>query len=357
MDSNEQKEIRNSLIELTSLVKQLALNNATQSSIVPNVQFSYKQSVVCSICSSQDHMSELCLNLHQDESLAAFSRAQQQKYDPHSSTYNPGWRDHLNLRYDNSFYQQPSSNHHFQQFQHTQNFQQSLSFQQGFQQQFQPYQYNFQQNQPNQHHFHNVQNSQCQPASQFQQQALPTPSRLSLTQGGSNNVSSSDSHQEKLEKLMQYMMQQQQNQQRTDSALQNIERQIGHLASSINQIQAQGSSQLPSQTTPNPKGNVSALTLRSGRRISDFSSEETVAEKLPEIQQPSSSSEEFLEAQDVPTSSSTPIYIDPFNLEHSQGSGNLMPENSSNICPADQIPTTMSNSSKSGNSGYQNSLN
>ncbi|XP_042376313.1 uncharacterized protein LOC121969995 [Zingiber officinale] len=37
MVSNEQKEIRNSLMELTSLVKQLALNNATQSSMVPNV--------------------------------------------------------------------------------------------------------------------------------------------------------------------------------------------------------------------------------------------------------------------------------------------------------------------------------
>ncbi|XP_042379915.1 uncharacterized protein LOC121972296 [Zingiber officinale] len=130
MVSNKQKEIKNSLIEVT-LVKQLALNNATQSSVVPNMQFPFKQSVVCSICSSQDHLSELCPNLHQDESLAAFSIAQfQQKYDPHSSTYNPGWRDHPNLKYGNSFYQQPSSNQHFS---HTSsNFQQ---LQQGFQQQ------------------------------------------------------------------------------------------------------------------------------------------------------------------------------------------------------------------------------
>ncbi|XP_042472345.1 uncharacterized protein LOC122055012 [Zingiber officinale] len=65
------------------------------------------------------------------------------------------------------------------------------------------------------------------------------------------------------------MMQQQQHQQRTDTALQNIERQIGQLANNINQMQNQGYGQLPSQPTPNPKGNVSALTLRSGKTISD----------------------------------------------------------------------------------------
>ncbi|XP_042416745.1 uncharacterized protein LOC122005689 [Zingiber officinale] len=80
----------------------------------------------------------------------------------------------------------------------------------------------------------------------------------------------------KIEDLMQQvlqqkqqMIQQQQHQQRTDTTLQNIERQIGQLASNINQMQNQGSGQLPSQPTPNPKGNVSALTLRSGKTISD----------------------------------------------------------------------------------------
>ncbi|XP_042406760.1 uncharacterized protein LOC121996749 [Zingiber officinale] len=80
----------------------------------------------------------------------------------------------------------------------------------------------------------------------------------------------------KIEDLMQQvlqqqqqMMQQQQHQQRTDTTLQNIERQIGQLASNIKLMQNQGSGQLPSQPTPNPKGNVSALTLRSGKTISD----------------------------------------------------------------------------------------
>ncbi|XP_042426068.1 uncharacterized protein LOC122013919 [Zingiber officinale] len=136
---------------------------------------------------------------------------------------------------------------------------------------------------------------------------------------------------------MQYMLQQQQSQQRTDSAIQNLERQIGQLASSLNQMQAQGSNQLPSQTTLNPKGNVSALTLRSRRRVSEFLSEETAVGKFPEIQQQSSSSEEIQKPKNVPISSLIPISIDPLNLEDAQGSRNYLP-----------------NSSKSGNSRYHN---
>ncbi|XP_042436877.1 uncharacterized protein LOC122022829 [Zingiber officinale] len=37
------------------------------------------------------------------------------------------------------------------------------------------------------------------------------------------------------------------------------------MATSITQLQSQGSGQLPSQIVPNPKGNVSAITLRSGK--------------------------------------------------------------------------------------------
>ncbi|KAG6531528.1 hypothetical protein ZIOFF_005342 [Zingiber officinale] len=364
MVSNEQKEIKNSLIELTSLVKQLALNNTTQSSVVPNMQFPFKQSVVCSICSSQDHLSELCPNLHQDESLAAFSRAQfQQKYDPHSSTYNPGWRDHPNLKYGNLFYQQPSSN---QQFSHnSSNFQQP---QQGFQQQNQNFQHHyhpanqFQQSfQPsqqfqNQNQHYQFQNQNFQQGQNFIQQALPAPSRLSLTQGNSSNTSSSDAQQVRLEELMQQILQQQQSQQRTDSAIQNIERQIGQLASSLNQMQAQGSSQLPSQTTPNPKGNVSALTLRSGKRVAEFSSEETAVGKCPKIQQQSSSSEGIQTEQNVPTSGLTQSSIDPLNMEHSQGEGSLIPKFSSNFCPAEHFPAAIPDFSKPGNSGNQNSI-
>ncbi|XP_042380039.1 uncharacterized protein LOC121972436 [Zingiber officinale] len=274
-------------------------------------------------------------------SWRAFSRAQfSQKYDPYSSTYNPGWRDHPNLKYGNSFHQQPPLN-------------------QSFQQQFQPFQRQFQTyqqipNQNQQPHFQNKQNQQGfqQPATQFQQQqTLPASSRLSLTQGNSSNTSNSDPQQARLEELMQQILLQQQNQQRTDSAIQNIERQIGQLASSLNQMQAQGSSQLPSQTTPNPKGNVSALTLRSGRRISEFLSEEKAAENFRELQQSNSNSEGIQEDQSVPNSSSIPALIDPLDLEHSQRGGRINPENSSSFYSAE-----LQNSSKAGDSGIQNSI-
>ncbi|XP_042458213.1 uncharacterized protein LOC122042261 [Zingiber officinale] len=208
-----------------------------------------------------------------------------------------------------------------------------------------------------------TQSSMCfQQGQNFGQQALLAPSRLSLTQGNSSNASNSDAQQARLEELMQQIFQQQQNQQRTDSALQNIERQIRQLASSINQIQAQGSSQLTSQTTPNPKGNVSALTLRSGRRISESASEGRVADEdpanlkfCPADPQLISSRNEIPEVRNVPTSSSVPIHIDPLNLEHSQGDGSLIPKNSSSFCPAAQFATENPDFNKSGISGYQKS--
>ncbi|XP_042416606.1 uncharacterized protein LOC122005585 isoform X1 [Zingiber officinale] len=206
MVSNEQKEIRSSLLELTSLVKQLALNNANQVSILPSTQFPYQSKGVCGICSSQDHNSELCPNLHQDESVAAFSRAQfPQKYDPHSSTFNPGWRDHSNFKYSNSFYQQPPSNQNFQQLQQgfqqqNQHFQHSYQPANQFQQQFQPYQ-QF----PNQNQQWQFQNQGVQQGQNVIQNALPAPSRLSLTQGSSNISSNSDT-QQKMDDLMQQIL-------------------------------------------------------------------------------------------------------------------------------------------------------
>ncbi|XP_042422696.1 uncharacterized protein LOC122010284 [Zingiber officinale] len=155
---------------------------------------------------------------------------------------------------------------------------------------------------------------------------------------------------------MQQILQQQQSQQRTDSAIQNIERQIGQLASSLNQMQAQGSSQLPSQTTPNPKGNVSALTLRSGKRVAEFSIEETAVGKCPEIQQQGSSSEGIQTEQNVPTSGLTQSSTDPLNMEHSQGRNSCIPGISSKFSPDEQFPAAATpESSKFGNAGFQNS--
>ncbi|XP_061349033.1 uncharacterized protein LOC133294399 [Gastrolobium bilobum] len=59
-------------------------------------------------------------------------------------------------------------------------------------------------------------------------------------------------------------------QQRTEFIIQNLQTQIGQLATSMNQAQPSSSS-LPSQTVPNPKGsgNVSAISLRSGKQLKE----------------------------------------------------------------------------------------
>ncbi|XP_061350191.1 uncharacterized protein LOC133295380 [Gastrolobium bilobum] len=58
-------------------------------------------------------------------------------------------------------------------------------------------------------------------------------------------------------------------QQRIESSIQNLQTQIRQLATSVSQTQPQGPSSLPSQTVPNSKGNVSAITLRSGKQLED----------------------------------------------------------------------------------------
>jgi len=80
--------------DLTSLVHSLACGNV-------------QQVKVCSICSLQGHASNMCPTMQEDyieQAHAidgAFNGQPQRKYDPFSNTYNPGWRDHPNLRYCN----------------------------------------------------------------------------------------------------------------------------------------------------------------------------------------------------------------------------------------------------------------
>ena len=68
---------------------------------------------------------------------------------------------------------------------------------------------------------------------------------------------------------LQFQQQTVQFQQQTEASIQNLQTQIGQLATSLNQLQPQGPNTLPSQTIPNPKGNVSAISLRSGRQIQE----------------------------------------------------------------------------------------
>ena len=55
--------------------------------------------------------------------------------------------------------------------------------------------------------------------------------------------------------------------QTTESSIKNLEKQVGQMAEAITRNEARSSGNLPSQTVVNPKENVSALTLRSGRQV------------------------------------------------------------------------------------------
>ncbi|RDX91709.1 hypothetical protein CR513_26264, partial [Mucuna pruriens] len=52
------------------------------------------------------------------------------------------------------------------------------------------------------------------------------------------------------------------------ATIQDLKTQIGQLANTVSQLQSTGSSNLPSQTIPNPIGNSNVVTLRSGKELS-----------------------------------------------------------------------------------------
>lgn len=60
---------------------------------------------VCRICLQPNHNKDECPTLQDDEAvqqanaMGNYQSQPQRKYDPYSNTYNPGWRDHLNLSY------------------------------------------------------------------------------------------------------------------------------------------------------------------------------------------------------------------------------------------------------------------
>ncbi|RDX80977.1 hypothetical protein CR513_38401, partial [Mucuna pruriens] len=56
-------------------------------------------------------------------------------------------------------------------------------------------------------------------------------------------------------------------QQNMTTTIQDLKTQIGQLANTVSQLQSAGSSNLPSQTIPNPRGNASVVTLRSGKEL------------------------------------------------------------------------------------------
>ena len=89
------------IASLTSLVCQMVLGNM--------------QTVkTCGICSVVRHLIDMCPTLQEEpieqvNVASGFPGQPQRKYDPYSSTYNLGWRDHPNLSYGNPQVNQPTT--------------------------------------------------------------------------------------------------------------------------------------------------------------------------------------------------------------------------------------------------------
>ncbi|XP_040948598.1 uncharacterized protein [Gossypium hirsutum] len=60
---------------------------------------------LCGICTTSEHPTDLCPILNENltahvDAVGGFPGPLQRRYDPFSNTYNPGWKDHLNLNYE-----------------------------------------------------------------------------------------------------------------------------------------------------------------------------------------------------------------------------------------------------------------
>ncbi|CAN6716306.1 unnamed protein product [Malus baccata var. baccata] len=206
-------ELQNQMANLTTLLSQVVEGPKVQ-----NVS-------ACGVCSMQGHPTDKCPQLIENggwETLNAvgFGQQYQQRNDPFSNTYNPGWRDHPNFKWrepqqgqqQNTFRQQPP----------------------GF------YQKPFAPN-------------------QTQMQSAPTNSGTSLDNDA-------------IFKLLNTLSQGQENQttalQSQAKRVDHLEKQIGQIAEFVGQFRDQG--RLPSSTVANPKRGfetAKAITLRSGKQV------------------------------------------------------------------------------------------
>ncbi|KAM2388571.1 hypothetical protein ACFXTH_038001 [Malus domestica] len=183
---------------------------------------------VCGVCSMMGHATDMCPSLmdqggfEQANALGGFQGQQRQKYDPYSNNYNAGWRDHPHLKWntqDNGQQSVPNNNNRPPDF------------------------------------------FQARPQAPFQSQQQQAPSK-SLEDLIASLANSTQSHQQK-----------------TDKAIENLERQMSQLASLMGQQHQPG--RLPSQTVVNPNAEqMNVVTLRSGKEVFEQDEASTETEKF-----------------------------------------------------------------------------
>ena len=59
-----------------------------------------QKAVICGICCLEGHPTDACPTLQEGNINAVYSNQGQRRHDLYSNTYNEGWRDNPNLRYD-----------------------------------------------------------------------------------------------------------------------------------------------------------------------------------------------------------------------------------------------------------------
>ncbi|XP_073158933.1 uncharacterized protein [Henckelia pumila] len=206
------------LTELTSFVRQMAVWNG--------------QTVkVCGICNAMGHATDMCPTLQEESfehvnATGGFPGPPQRKYDPYSSTYNPGWKDHPNLRYRNQQGNQPGP--------------QAPQQHQAYRPPYPP---------------------------QPQRPQVPTPGEFleNIVKDLATNIVTF--------------------QHETRASIQHLNTQVGQLATAISRLEAQHSNALPSLTVVNPRENVSAITLRSGRELKVHEEEVQTPVKKEEVEE------------------------------------------------------------------------
>ena len=261
-------EIQSQLANLTSLVSQVMIAPKTQ------------ENQVCAVCSIQGHPSDKCPQLIENggwESANAigFQGQNQTQFDPYSNTYNPGWRDHPNMKWRDQ--QQPA--------------------QQG----------GFRQNPPG--------------FPRPYQQTQPTPPPPVQNNSGS----SLDNAQ-----VIQLLTTLSQGVQNQAKEVDELKKQMGQMAEFMGQFSRE-QGKLPSSTNVNPKGgfeSAKAITLRSGKEVGSdpqpSKSNQTEDEKMQSVE----------EEQDKATARIEPSLPQPPTHPNSATKGKLV----SNSVTSNSIP-------------------
>ncbi|CAN6544223.1 unnamed protein product [Malus baccata var. baccata] len=199
-------ELQNQMANLTTLLSQVVEG--------PKVQ----NVASCGVCSMQGHLTDKCPQLIENGgwvtlNAVGLGQPYQQRSDPFSNTYNPGWRDHPNFKW-----REPQQGHQ----------------QNGFRQ---------------------------QPPGFYQKPFVPTQPQAQPTQTNSG----SSINNEQIFQLLTSMAHGMQNR---DKRMDELEKQVGQIAEFMGQFREQG--KLPSSTVVNPRGGVEtakAITLRSGKEV------------------------------------------------------------------------------------------